>query len=64
MLCGTDKIYNEEGIIRMWVGYKPIVILYRPNEIEVILSSNTLTQKSSEYDFLKSWLGKSCWPIR
>lgn len=57
MLLSVNSLYKD-GICRMWIGMKPLVLLYRPNDVEVILSSNTLTQKSAEYRFLNSWLGE------
>nr|XP_027195023.1 cytochrome P450 4c3-like [Dermatophagoides pteronyssinus] len=58
MVSSVNKIYQQEGICRMWIGLKPLVLLYRPDDVEVILNSNTLTQKSAEYRFLNSWLGE------
>lgn len=58
MVAAVHKIFPTEGISHMWIGLKPLVLLYGPDEIEVILSSNTLTQKSDEYRFLDSWLGE------
>ncbi|XP_017478664.1 PREDICTED: cytochrome P450 4V2-like [Rhagoletis zephyria] len=58
MLTSVNKIYKGEGICKMWIGMKPLVMLYRPDDVEVILSSSTLTQKSVEYHFLDNWLGE------
>lgn len=42
----------------MWLGLRPFVLLYDADAVEVILSSNTLTDKSAEYSWLKPWLGE------
>ncbi|XP_054163850.1 cytochrome P450 4c3-like [Oppia nitens] len=57
MFNAMNLIYYKDKICKIWIGLKPIVILFTPDEVEVILSSNTLTDKSSEYRFLTPWLG-------
>ncbi|CAM6031330.1 unnamed protein product, partial [Sphagnum compactum] len=57
MLKSMNYIYKNEGIVRMWVGLKPIIVLFSPETVEVVLSSTTLTDKSVEYKFLEPWLG-------
>ncbi|KAF7492036.1 Cytochrome P450 4c3 [Sarcoptes scabiei] len=58
MVSSVNRIYSQEGICRMWIGLKPLVLLFRPNDVEIILSRNNLTEKSTEYRFLNSWLGE------
>ncbi|KAJ6215404.1 hypothetical protein RDWZM_009904 [Blomia tropicalis] len=58
LVASVNQIYRQEGICKMWIGLKPLILLYRPDDVEVILSSSTLTQKSAEYRFLDSWLGE------
>ncbi len=30
-----NYIYKNEGIVRMWVGLKPIIVLFSPETVEV-----------------------------
>nr|ACT34901.1 cytochrome P450 monooxygenase [Panonychus citri] len=57
MLTSASLIYGKERIVSMWLGTRPFVFLFTPEAVEVVLSSNTLTDKAAEYDFLKPWLG-------
>lgn len=54
-LCGFVQIFSKERILRFWFGFRPVVVFYKPETIEVVLSSNTLLNKSFIYDFLRSW---------
>lgn len=47
--------FNE--IIKIWIGPKLTVFLADPRDVEIILSSQVLIDKSSEYEFFKPWLG-------
>ena len=58
MLTGIHCVYGKEKLLRMWLGLRPFVLLYDADAVEVILSSNTLTDKSAEYAWLKPWLGE------
>lgn len=85
MFNAMNLVYNQQRICKIWIGLKPIVILFTPETVEVIefnlyvkqpldnswltydygvvdcqviLSSNTLTDKSDEYKFLEPWLGE------
>jgi hypothetical protein len=35
MLNSMNYIYKNEGIVRMWVGLKPIIVLFSPETVEV-----------------------------
>lgn len=71
MLTGVHAVYGRERLLRMWLGARPFVLLYRADAVETVLASNVLTDKSVEYSWLKPWLGeglvtsnKSKWKIR
>ncbi len=40
MLTSVNKIYKGEGICKMWIGMKPLVMLYRPDDVEVKMKTN------------------------
>nr|CAD7609873.1 unnamed protein product [Timema genevievae] len=44
-------------IFRLWLGPQLFILLCKPKYIEVILSSNKLLDKGSNYQFLDKWLG-------
>lgn len=35
VLCGTTILFNKEKLWRMWIGLKPIVVLFKPEAVEV-----------------------------
>ncbi|XP_035735156.1 cytochrome P450 4C1-like isoform X1 [Vespa mandarinia] len=47
----------KEGIYKLWMGYKPMVYIYKPEYAEVILRSSTNINKPTTYDSLKPCLG-------
>lgn len=79
LLASTLPIYYKEKLCQMWLGFRPFVLVFTPDEVEVsvfinyhqddwvillwlckqvILSSNYLTDKAPEYNFLEPWLGQ------
>lgn len=50
-------IFKKDGMYRMWIGNLPYVVLFEPNSIEALLSSNQHIDKSGDYDHLHPWLG-------
>ncbi|NWQ69319.1 CP4V2 protein, partial [Neopipo cinnamomea] len=55
------KFYSEEfrswPLLKLWIGPLPVMILYHPDSVEVILNSSKHIEKSYLYDFLHPWLG-------
>ncbi|NWU10015.1 CP4V2 protein, partial [Cephalopterus ornatus] len=55
------KIYSEKfrswPFFKLWIGPLPIMVLYHPDSVEVILNSSKHIEKSYLYDFLHPWLG-------
>lgn len=35
MLASVNQIFVQEGICKMWIGMKPLVLIFRPDDIEV-----------------------------
>lgn len=50
-----SKQYGD--VSRGFLGYKLVVFLYNPKDVELILNSNVHLKKSTEYRFFKPWLG-------
>lgn len=48
-------IYGD--ICRGFLGSKLFVFLTHPDDVEIILNSNTHLDKSADYNFFKPWLG-------
>ncbi|KAF1514401.1 Cytochrome P450 4V2, partial [Eudyptula albosignata] len=55
------QVYVEEfrslPLFKLWIGPLPVMILYHPDSVEVILSSSKHIEKSYLYKFLQPWLG-------
>ncbi|NXM47334.1 CP4V2 protein, partial [Gymnorhina tibicen] len=55
------QFYVEEfrswPLFKLWIGPLPVIILYHPDSVEVILNSSKHIEKSYLYDFLHPWLG-------
>ncbi|KAL6446210.1 hypothetical protein ACFW04_001081 [Cataglyphis niger] len=48
----------KDGIFIFWLGIKPFINIYKPEFLEVILSSTENIDKDMPYDMMESWLGK------
>ncbi|GFT96043.1 cytochrome P450 4c3 [Nephila pilipes] len=55
---GYCRVVIKEKIFYLYLLFKPFVFFYKPETVEVVLSSKTLIDKSKEYDLLSQWLGK------
>jgi cytochrome P450 family 4 len=52
------KLSDKFGrVVRGWAGWRLIIFLLDPSDVEVILNSQAHIDKSEEYDFFKPWLG-------
>ncbi|KAI6185357.1 hypothetical protein M3Y98_00014000 [Aphelenchoides besseyi] len=54
----TEEKENNPGLLVLWLGPKPIVIIYQAETIKAILETTTHTNKPAEYEFLGEWLGE------
>lgn len=36
LIASANQIYKKEGICKMWMGMKPLILLYSPDDVEVI----------------------------
>ncbi|GFS48652.1 cytochrome P450 4C1 [Nephila pilipes] len=57
-VTGFCRVAIKEKIFCLYLLFKPFIFFYKPETVEVVLSSTTLIDKSKEYDLLSPWLGK------
>ncbi|CAL1293284.1 unnamed protein product, partial [Larinioides sclopetarius] len=50
-------LYGKKGLFRANVLFKPVILFYKPETVEVLLSDPELMEKSSEYKLIGAWLG-------
>ncbi|XP_073846354.1 cytochrome P450 4e2-like [Musca autumnalis] len=50
--------FYKYGNFLLWIGYYPNVVITQNKDIEYILCSNSLIDKSDMYDMLQVWLGE------
>ncbi|XP_052863437.1 cytochrome P450 4d1-like [Anopheles cruzii] len=56
-IVGT--LFEQYGkCYRVWLGTTLGVMMFDPKDIEVVLSNPKLITKSTEYDFMRPWLGE------
>nr|XP_015929387.2 cytochrome P450 4C1-like [Parasteatoda tepidariorum] len=55
--CGMCVLFEKERIFHATVALKTFVVFFKPETVEVVLSSNVTIDKSNEYDLLHPWLG-------
>lgn len=58
LISTLNVIYPESGLCRIWLGLKPIVLVYSPENIETILTSTNVINKGEEYRFFEPWIGE------
>ncbi|XP_071042489.1 cytochrome P450 4V2-like isoform X2 [Parasteatoda tepidariorum] len=56
-LCGLCLLFEKERIFQALISTKTFVFFFKPETIEVVLSSNTNIDKAAAYNFLHPWLG-------
>uniref|UniRef100_A0A182MM45 Cytochrome P450 n=1 Tax=Anopheles culicifacies TaxID=139723 RepID=A0A182MM45_9DIPT len=54
----TDLLKEYGDCIRVWLGTQLSIVVLDPKDIEVLLSSPKYIDKSTEYDFIRPWLGE------
>ncbi|KAF8794884.1 Cytochrome P450 4V2 like protein [Argiope bruennichi] len=56
-IVGTNLLFQRQGLHCFWVGPQPVVSLFSPELLEIVLGSTTSLEKSFEYAFLKRMFG-------
>ena len=56
-ITGYTYVYAKQKIFRVWLSWEPLVFLWNPETVELVLSNNFMLEKSSQYHFLHPWLG-------
>ncbi|CAD5228341.1 unnamed protein product [Bursaphelenchus xylophilus] len=49
---------DAEGILKFYLGPKPVVVLYRAETIKPLMENPAIISKTHEYDYIKDWLGE------
>uniref|UniRef100_A0A1B0EV31 Cytochrome n=1 Tax=Lutzomyia longipalpis TaxID=7200 RepID=A0A1B0EV31_LUTLO len=58
ILATISNLLKRYGkVVPLFLGFDMMIFVTDPKFIEVLLSSNTLIDKSKEYTFLRDWLG-------
>ncbi|XP_032184701.1 cytochrome P450 4V2 isoform X1 [Mustela erminea] len=52
----TEK-YQDQPLLKLWLGTMPVVTIFKAENVEVILTSSKQIDKSYMYKFLEPWLG-------
>ncbi|CAO1419719.1 unnamed protein product [Diamesa serratosioi] len=57
-ITGIRKLFGRrQGISKAWIGTTPYVLVSKASTVEPILCSPKHIDKSSDYDYLRPWLG-------
>ncbi|GIX84691.1 cytochrome P450 4V2 [Caerostris extrusa] len=56
-LHGFCRLFDKERIFRIYLFFTPAVFFYKPETVEVVLSSSVVIDKGEEYRLLSPWLG-------
>uniref|UniRef100_A0A182PZ10 Uncharacterized protein n=1 Tax=Anopheles epiroticus TaxID=199890 RepID=A0A182PZ10_9DIPT len=55
----VGKLLKQYGdCFRVWLGTQLAIVVIDPKDVEVVLSSPKFIEKSTEYDFIRPWLGE------
>uniref|UniRef100_T1JES0 Cytochrome P450 n=1 Tax=Strigamia maritima TaxID=126957 RepID=T1JES0_STRMM len=57
LMAACTFCHTRCRLYRLWLGLKPYLVVFHPENVEAILSSNSHIEKSSDYNFLHPWLG-------
>ncbi|XP_055934616.1 cytochrome P450 4C1-like [Argiope bruennichi] len=57
-VLGTNILFQKYGFHCFWFGPNPVISIFSPELLEIVLSSNVSLEKSFEYRFLERWLGR------
>lgn len=58
IMQGLCKVYDKDRICLIWIGFRPMILFFKPETVEPLLNNSRTISKSAEYRFLEPWLGK------
>ncbi|GBO18292.1 Cytochrome P450 4V2, partial [Araneus ventricosus] len=58
LLGDCCELFRKEKVMKLYLGLTPAIFFYKPEAVEVVLSSSSLIDKSIQYNLMDSWLGK------
>ncbi|GBO16462.1 hypothetical protein AVEN_95085-1, partial [Araneus ventricosus] len=56
-LFGLCQVYGKNGLFTFKLLFKPVVVFFKPETVEAVLSSPEHIEKSWEYRLLRPWIG-------
>ncbi|CAN8020559.1 unnamed protein product [Ixodes persulcatus] len=58
LLVGMTHYFERERIFKSYLGFQPVVVLFKPESVEAVLNCSTNLKKPILYSLLHAWLGK------
>uniref|UniRef100_A0A147BND3 Putative cytochrome p450 4v2-like protein n=1 Tax=Ixodes ricinus TaxID=34613 RepID=A0A147BND3_IXORI len=58
LLVGMTHYFERERIFKSYLGFQPVVVLFKPEAVEAVLNCSTNLKKPILYSLLHAWLGK------
>lgn len=57
LLVGLTYFFERERVFKTYLGFQPVVILFKPEAVESVLNCSTNLKKPILYSLLNAWLG-------
>ncbi|XP_026326913.1 cytochrome P450 4g15 [Hyposmocoma kahamanoa] len=56
-IIAKSNEFDNEAVVKLWIGPRLLIFLYDPRDVELILSSHVHIDKAEDYRFFQPWLG-------
>lgn len=57
LLMGLTHFFGKERVFKAYLGFQPVVVLFKPEYVEALLNCSTNLKKPILYSLLHAWLG-------
>ncbi|XP_054919112.1 cytochrome P450 4V2-like [Dermacentor andersoni] len=57
LLVGLTYFFERERVFKTYLGFQPVVVLFKPEAVESVLNCSTNLKKPILYSLLHAWLG-------
>ncbi|XP_064457757.1 cytochrome P450 4V2-like [Ornithodoros turicata] len=57
LLMGLSHFFGKDRIFKAYLGFQPVVVLFKPEAVEAVLNCSTNLKKPVLYSLLHPWLG-------